>query len=116
MSLSSKLTSSIQLSLSCVALSSLVVAGNIYAHKHYGKKAETLESIAVFESHIRSANLMSTRSSQKFNKQVSKGQTVVLNFRYGLDAVRDDLDLDGDGITNEAVCVDESGRPSFMCR
>ena len=46
--------------------------------------------------------------------QISSGQVNVQNFRYALEAVTDTLDLDGDGITNEAVCVDATAR-SFGC-
>ncbi|BDX06599.1 TonB-dependent receptor domain-containing protein [Planctobacterium marinum] len=46
--------------------------------------------------------------------QISSGQVNVQNFRYALEAVTDTLDLDEDGITDEAICVDETAR-SFGC-
>lgn len=51
---------------------------------------------------------------QTKESQVSSGQVNVQNFRYALEAVTDTLDLDEDGITNEAICVDETAR-SFGC-
>ncbi len=51
---------------------------------------------------------------QTKESQVSNGQVNVQNFRYALEAVTDLTDLDGDGITNEAICVDETAR-SFGC-
>ena len=47
---------------------------------------------------------------QTKESQVSSGQVNVLNFRNALEAVTDTLDLDGDGITNEAVCIDATAR------
>jgi len=46
--------------------------------------------------------------------QVSNGLVNVQNFRYALEAISDVNDVDGDGITDEAVCVDETAR-SFGC-
>ncbi|QPG04889.1 TonB-dependent receptor [Salinimonas marina] len=51
---------------------------------------------------------------QTNESQVSSGQVNVQNFRYALEAVSDDLDLDADGITDEAVCIDATAR-SFGC-
>lgn len=51
---------------------------------------------------------------QTKESQVSSGQVNVQNFRFALEAVTDTLDLDGDGVTNEAICVDETAR-SFGC-
>ncbi|KDC49763.1 TonB-dependent receptor domain-containing protein [Pseudoalteromonas fuliginea] len=46
--------------------------------------------------------------------QVSGGLVNVQSFRQGLEAVNDRFDLDGDGITNEAICIDETAR-GFSC-
>lgn len=46
--------------------------------------------------------------------QVSNGLVNVQNFRYALEAVTDVADFDNDGITDEAICVDETAR-SFGC-
>ncbi|GAP74759.1 MULTISPECIES: TonB-dependent receptor domain-containing protein [Pseudoalteromonas] len=46
--------------------------------------------------------------------QVSNGLVNVQNFRYALEAVTDTQDLDGDGITDEAICLDETAR-GFGC-
>ncbi|NVK24313.1 MAG: TonB-dependent receptor [Gammaproteobacteria bacterium] len=46
--------------------------------------------------------------------QVSSGQVNVQNFRYALEAMPDVNDLDGDGNTTEAVCIDATAR-SFGC-
>lgn len=51
---------------------------------------------------------------QTKESQVSSGQVNVQNFRYALEAVVDTLDLDGDGLTTDAVCVDATAR-SFGC-
>lgn len=51
---------------------------------------------------------------QTNESQVSGGLVNVQNFRYALEAITDTPDLDGDGITNEAVCVDATAR-SFGC-
>jgi len=51
---------------------------------------------------------------QTKESQVSNGQVNVQNFRYALEAVTDTLDLDGDGNTEEAICVDETAR-GFGC-
>lgn len=51
---------------------------------------------------------------QTKESQVSNGQVNVQNFRHALEAVTDTLDLDGDGVTDEAVCVDATAR-SFGC-
>jgi iron complex outermembrane recepter protein len=54
-----------------------------------------------------------TRGQTK-ESQVSSGQVNVLNFRYALESVVDTFDLDGDGLTNDAVCVDATAR-AFGC-
>ena len=46
--------------------------------------------------------------------QVSGGLVNVQNFRYALEAATDLLDYDGDGLTNDAVCVDATAR-DFGC-
>ncbi|MBE0377259.1 TonB-dependent receptor domain-containing protein [Pseudoalteromonas prydzensis] len=46
--------------------------------------------------------------------QVSGGLVNVQSFRQGLEAVNDRFDLDGDGITNEAICIDATAR-GFNC-
>lgn len=46
--------------------------------------------------------------------QVSTGLVNVQNFRYALEAVTDSLDFDGDGLTDDAVCLDATAR-SFGC-
>ncbi len=46
--------------------------------------------------------------------QVSNGLVNVQNFRYALEAITDVDDFDGDGITDEAICLDETAR-SFGC-
>ncbi|NMR24657.1 TonB-dependent receptor [Pseudoalteromonas sp. NEC-BIFX-2020_015] len=46
--------------------------------------------------------------------QVSSGLVNVQSFRRGLEAVNDRFDLDGDGITNEAICIDATAR-GFNC-
>jgi len=46
--------------------------------------------------------------------QISSGLVNVQSFRQGLAAVTDTLDLDQDGITNEAICIDETAR-GFNC-
>ena len=46
--------------------------------------------------------------------QISSGLVNVQSFRQGLAAVRDTLDLDDDGITDEAICIDETAR-GFNC-
>lgn len=46
--------------------------------------------------------------------QVSRGLVNVQNFRYALESITDVNDLDGDGITDEAVCLDDTAR-SFGC-
>jgi outer membrane receptor protein involved in Fe transport len=51
---------------------------------------------------------------QTNESQVSNGLVNVQNFRYALEAITDTLDLDGDGITNEAICLDATAR-SFGC-
>lgn len=51
---------------------------------------------------------------QTKESQVSNGQVNVQNFRYALEAVTDTLDLDEDGVTDEAICVDATAR-SFGC-
>lgn len=48
------------------------------------------------------------------DNQVSGGLVNVQNFRYALEAVMDSQDLDGDGITDEAICLDATAR-SFNC-
>ena len=48
------------------------------------------------------------------DNQVSGGLVNVQNFRYALEAVMDSQDIDGDGITNEAICLDETAR-GFNC-
>jgi len=51
---------------------------------------------------------------QTSESQKGTGQVNVQNFRYALEAVIDVLDLDGDGLTNDAVCLDATAR-SFGC-
>jgi iron complex outermembrane recepter protein len=51
---------------------------------------------------------------QTKESQVSSGQVNVQNFRYALEAVTDTLDLDDDGVTDEAICVDATAR-AFGC-
>ena len=46
--------------------------------------------------------------------QLSSGLVNVQSFRRGLEAVIDSQDLDNDGITNEAICLDATAR-SFNC-
>ncbi|MDQ9092134.1 TonB-dependent receptor [Pseudoalteromonas haloplanktis] len=46
--------------------------------------------------------------------QISSGLVNVQSFRQGLEAVNDRFDLDDDGITNEAICIDATAR-SFNC-
>jgi outer membrane receptor protein involved in Fe transport len=46
--------------------------------------------------------------------QISTGLVNVQNFRFALEAATDTLDLDGDGLTNDAVCIDATAR-SFGC-
>lgn len=46
--------------------------------------------------------------------QVSGGLVNVQSFRRGLESVNDRFDLDGDGITNEAICIDATAR-GFNC-
>jgi len=46
--------------------------------------------------------------------QVSGGLVNVQSFRQGLEAVIDSQDLDGDGITDEAICIDATAR-GFNC-
>lgn len=46
--------------------------------------------------------------------QISGGLVNVQNFRYALESAVDVLDLDGDGLTNDYVCVDATAR-SFGC-
>lgn len=116
MNIPSKLALSARLALTYCVLSSLVMAGNINTQKQNENAAETAEKITMNGSVVRSGNLVSISPNQAFDTQTSSGHKIVLNFRYGLEAVKDDLDLDGDGITNEAICMDETGRPSFMCR
>lgn len=47
-------------------------------------------------------------------QQVSGGLVNVQSFRQGLEAVIDSQDLDGDGITDEAICIDATAR-GFNC-
>ena len=49
------------------------------------------------------------------DNQVSGGLVNVQNFRYALEAVMDSQDLDNDGITDEAVCIDQTAREKFQC-
>lgn len=51
---------------------------------------------------------------QTNESQVSNGLVNVQNFRYALEAITDAPDLDGDGITDEAICLDATAR-SFGC-
>ncbi|MBQ4834469.1 TonB-dependent receptor [Pseudoalteromonas sp. MMG010] len=46
--------------------------------------------------------------------QVSGGLVNVQSFRQGLESVIDSQDLDGDGITDEAICIDATAR-GFNC-
>ncbi|AIY64461.1 TonB-dependent receptor plug domain-containing protein [Pseudoalteromonas piratica] len=48
------------------------------------------------------------------DNQVSGGLVNVQNFRYALESVMDSQDIDGDGITDEAICLDATAR-SFNC-
>ena len=47
---------------------------------------------------------------QTSESQKGTGQVNVLNFRHALESVIDVLDLDGDGLTNDAVCLDATAR------
>lgn len=49
------------------------------------------------------------------DNQYSTALTNVQNFRYALEAVMDSQDLDGDGITDEAICLDQTARDKFGC-
>lgn len=46
--------------------------------------------------------------------QIAGGLVNVQNFRFALEAATDVLDYDGDGLTNDTVCVDATAR-SFGC-